>query len=752
MANTLGGKWKVKQDIRSGGQGKVVKVEGPDGQIYAAKIVKVRGFDKHKLDRIQQEVKIIRQLKDASNVVKIYDDNIDQLQEGITQDVWYVMGYAKHGSLADNDYYIQDVEAVLLLFRQVLMGIKAAHDAGAIHRDLKPENILLFPDQKSIMVADFGVGLLTEDVERPVITEEDEVVGPAHFIAPEQYQNSSAADRRSDIYSLGKVLFFMITGKGKVFRESLGDLKQYFSGSNPYLPLIQEKLLEKMVVADPKSRYDSVDEVLEEVDGILRIISGNSHRMLKKSGKKFSVYELIARERLDEFVSRFSKDTALNMRLLEWAVSDLLQDGKMTLIENLKSKLFEKYPKGKTRAAIDASIAFAENPDVLSDLSKGNRYSFAAYYLAKYFEEADSHHLAHNHIAAALDKENDESLKLHYLLLLADICKHCRCSQPHDVENRIVALLRSTSDEEKRLEIFRMLGNHYLEREQKLLGLRYLEAYLVLRPYDMDIRFKCAFEYSEINQQSLALYHYLLHKRTAKAADQTVNNNLGVLYANNGMPMKAMTSYKDASKHDHTLASSNVASQYLSIGLVDEARKLLRSVIVEHPGGDYDERVDSVLGSISRDSAKEDEAETKLQGEGSVLSLHHNNSVNAQTLEQFEWAGYWEMKDNTLLAIKRLKSTYEVNDHDNKEKKIVIIFEGNSATVSRFENRTTDFGYGVIYFKDKDTLSGYLLDGDKISEITATRVVDLEAFLKKREEAGKNLLAALQGRLPGHKN
>lgn len=749
MANTLGGKWKVKQDIRSGGQGKIVKVEGPDGQVYAAKIVKVRGFDKHKLDRIKQEIKIIRQLKDAPNVIKIYDDNVEQLQEDVTQSVWYIMDFARHGSLADNDYYIQDVEATLLLFKQVLLGVKAAHDAGVIHRDLKPENILLLPDQRSAVVADFGIGLLADDAGRPAITEEGEIVGPAHFIAPEQYQKSSSADQRSDIYSLGKILFYMVTGKGKIFRESLDDLKHYFSGTNPYLPLIQEKLLEKMVVTDPKGRYSSVDEVLEEVDGILHIVSGNSQRILKKSGKKFSVYELIARDRLDEFVDKFPKNIELSMQLLEWAVNDLLRDDKKVILEKLKNKLFEKYPKGRTRAAIDASIAFAENPDTLSEHNKANRYSFAAYYLAKYFEEADSHHLAHTHIMTALSKEQDESLKLRYMLLFADICKNCRCDQTHDVEDLIMALLRETPNEEKRLEIFKMLGSHYLERDQKLLGLRYLEAYLVLKPYDMEIRFKCAYEYSEINQQSLALYHYLLHKKTAKEPDQTVNNNLGVLYANNGMPVKAMTSYKDASENDHTLASSNVASQYLSIGLVDEARKLLRKVIVDHPSGDYDERVDSVLGSISRDSTKEDEVEARLQKDGSVLSLHHNNSVNAQTLKRFEWVGYWEMGDKTLLEVTQTESGYETKDYDNGEKKIAILMDGNSATVNKFDTRTNSFSYGVLYFKDENNLSGYLLDGEKLLEVSATRITDIEAFFEKRKKESNsfvNALAALQGR------
>lgn len=747
MANVLGGKWKVKQDIRTGGQGKVVKVEGEDGMIYAAKVVKVRGFDKHKLERIKQEVKIIRQLKDAPNVVSIYDDNIDQLQEGVTQDAWYVMDYAKYGSLADNDYYIQDVEACLTLFKQILLGVKAAHHAGAIHRDLKPENILLFPNQRSITVADFGLGLLKSDDDRPAISEENEVVGPAHFIAPEQYQKSSDADQRSDIYSLGKILFYMITGKGKVFRESLGDLKQYYSGSNQYIPLIQEKLLEKMVVTDPKLRYGSVDEILEEVDAILRIITSNSQRMLKRGENKFSVYELITGERLNEFIDGFSKKTTLSMQLLEWSVNDLLRDGKKALLDNLKGKLFEKYPNGKVRAAINASIASAEQPETLTDLNKGSRYSFAAYYLAKYFEGADSHHQAHNHIMSALDKEQDNSLKLHYLLLFADICKHCRCQQSHDVDSQIKSFLRSTTDEEKRLEIFEALGKHYLDRDQKLLGLRYLEAYLILKPYDMDIRFKCAYEYSEISQHSLALYHYLLHIKTAKEADQTVNNNLGVLYSNNGMPIKAMKSYKDASEHGHTLASSNVASQYLSIGLVDEAKKLLRSVVVEHPNGDYDERIDSVLGSISRDSTKENETEAKLQKNGSILSLHHSNSVNAQSLKECEWVGYWEVSDKTLLEITSSDTEFSVKDYDNESKKIIFVFEGNSVTVSAFQSRSSNYDYGVIYFVDNNNLSGYLMEGDKTLEVTATRIIDLDAFIRERDAASKSLLAALQARL-----
>lgn len=511
MADKKYGKWVAKEKIGGGGQGTVYKTFDKDGKEYAIKVVKVKPTNKKKLQRIKQEVAIIKQLDGAPNIVKIYDDNLAELDENSTetQEIWYVMDYARFGNLQQNDFYLNDVELGLKLFLEILKGVDAAHKAQVIHRDLKPENILLYPTQRSVAVSDFGLGLLKDD-KREQLTDPDEVLGPKHFMPPEQHKDPSKANEKSDIYSLGKILYYILTGKGKVFREEIGDITKDFTGAKQYLPLIQEKLLNRMVAVDPKKRFDSVAEIIEDVENILEVMSRSTQRFIRKSDEELSMYDWLVVGRRQEFIDNFGKDLALYARRLYSLISELNADGKLVVMSELQAELLAKYPKGKASAAVKAAFMATEKPEELKKLENG-RYSFASYFLARYFERASSHQLAHEHLAKAIEKETDAALNLEYLLLLARISKKCTCGLPHDFEARVTKLLQSTSADDERAKLYKILGDHYLSIDSKKEGLRFLEAYLVLKPYDDTTRFKCAYQYSNLEQTSLALHHYLVY-------------------------------------------------------------------------------------------------------------------------------------------------------------------------------------------------------------------------------------------------
>jgi serine/threonine protein kinase len=98
------------------------------------------------------------------------------------------------------------------IFHQVLDCLEYAHDNGIIHRDLKPENILFFPDVDDwVMIADFGLGKRL-DFESLTITRSHESLGTAAYMPPEQCLDLKRVDRRADIFSLGKILYEMLTG------------------------------------------------------------------------------------------------------------------------------------------------------------------------------------------------------------------------------------------------------------------------------------------------------------------------------------------------------------------------------------------------------------------------------------------------------------------------------------------------------------------------------------------------------------
>src|ERR1051326_980262 len=111
--------------------------------------------------------------------------------------------------------------------RQAAEGLQHAHEQGLVHRDIKPSNLLLTRDPVTnkplIKILDFGLARFTSEQihPKPGITAEGQAMGTPDFMSPEQAQNARAADIRADIYSLGCVLFFFLTGKGPFVGKSM---------------------------------------------------------------------------------------------------------------------------------------------------------------------------------------------------------------------------------------------------------------------------------------------------------------------------------------------------------------------------------------------------------------------------------------------------------------------------------------------------------------------------------------------------
>lgn len=730
------GEWPALEKIGDGGQGVVYKTKGQDGKVYAIKVVKVKSNNKKKLQRIKQEILIIKQLDNAPNIIKIYDDNISDLDEqsSMTQEIWYVMDYAGYGSLQHNDFYLNDVELGLKLFLEILKGVDAAHKAHVIHRDLKPENILLYPTQRSASISDFGLGLLKDD-NRERITDPDEVLGPKHFMPPEQHKNPSGANEKSDIYSLGKILYYILTGKGKVFREEIGDIASDFTGAKQYLPLVQEKLLNRMVATDPKNRFDSVGEIIEDVTTIIDVMSRNTQRFIQKNEKDFSMYDIFVAGRRQEFINKFSTDLSLSVRFLFMVADELQVNEKLVVLSELQTELLGTYPRGKTNAAIKAAFMAVGKPEELKK-HENERYSFASYFLASYFERASSHQLAHEHLVRAMAKENDPAMSLEYLLLLAKISKKCTCRLPHDFEVRIIELLQTTTDVDEKAVLYKVLGDHYLDINLKPEALRFLEAYLILKPYDETVRFECAYQYRILGQDALALNHYLLHQRTLPKPDIAAQNNLGDIYEQNDMDIKSTEMYRVAFDGGETLAGSNLASRLLDIGMVDEAEKILRKIISDNPDGDYSDQVHIVLGRISTKKDIENEKYEKLVKDGEIISAHNTGSVAALSNISFDWVGYWKLNEQIVVEVKRHNGVLLSSQRTIDKKALDLSFEGNTARVEKVDFGTayeSAYTSGVFYLVSNDEFKGYISKPDQsYIEVTGTRIPDIVAYDKQR--------------------
>ncbi len=165
-------------------------------------------------------------------------------------------------------------QEVLRLSTQVVRALSHAHSRGIIHMDIKPQNIMILPDG-GVKIADFGIA----QIEEAVVSEQAsaEAVGSIHYISPEQ-AHGETVDARSDIYSMGVVMYEMLTGKlpfdGKTVEQVA--VQQYSvipdapSQFNPKIPEELEDITLHAMEPDPDERYPSADEMLADLEDFAR--------------------------------------------------------------------------------------------------------------------------------------------------------------------------------------------------------------------------------------------------------------------------------------------------------------------------------------------------------------------------------------------------------------------------------------------------------------------------------------------------
>ena len=165
------------------------------------------------------------------------------------------------------------LELGLDYIRQTLSALGHAHTHGVIHRDVTPANLIITPDG-IVKLTDFGVAKSCEDLE---LTSCGEVVGSLHYMAPEQVQGGSIPDPRSDIYSVGVILYEMVTRKKLFESENVLALMRAQVETTPAPPTHLDPnlspewdtLIMKALAKDPAERYSSADEFLDALQRFL---------------------------------------------------------------------------------------------------------------------------------------------------------------------------------------------------------------------------------------------------------------------------------------------------------------------------------------------------------------------------------------------------------------------------------------------------------------------------------------------------
>lgn len=238
--------------------------DDPEGNYYILKRLK----NKNRIERFKDEVRAGIEL-DHPNIVKVID------YETETDKPYIVMDYYKNKTLKNLNLEEYSIEEKLTIFKKICVAVAFAHDNGIIHRDLKPENILLNNDFEPVL-GDFGLCFFDDSGERITVT--DEAIGSRYFIAPELEDGKiDEIKATSDVYSLGKILYWIITGN--IFsREELHNPKYDLTIDNSDSPnyLINE-FLDKMIVKDPNNRFEDAKMVLNSLEILIKRINlGNN--------------------------------------------------------------------------------------------------------------------------------------------------------------------------------------------------------------------------------------------------------------------------------------------------------------------------------------------------------------------------------------------------------------------------------------------------------------------------------------------
>ena len=260
VGKRLDGRYEIQEIIGVGGMAVVYKAhDNQENRTVAIKILKEEFVSNEEfVRRFKNESKAIAMLSHP-NIVKVYDVSFGDLIQYIVME--YIDGITlkefieRQGSLRWKD-------AVHFTI-QILKGLQHAHDKGIVHRDVKPQNIMVLPDG-TIKVTDFGIARFARSEQRTIT---DKAIGSVHYISPEQARGEKT-DEKADIYSVGVMLYEMITGQLPFQAESAVSVAIMQLQREPKLPteingsipLGLEQITMHAMQKSPDRRYQSAAE------------------------------------------------------------------------------------------------------------------------------------------------------------------------------------------------------------------------------------------------------------------------------------------------------------------------------------------------------------------------------------------------------------------------------------------------------------------------------------------------------------
>lgn len=282
------GKYRIDLKIGEGGMAAVFKAYQSDlDRDVAIKVLPTQFVSQNPeaYERFKREAKAIAKFK-HDHILPIYDFGEDQ---GYTYMVMHFVAEGK--TLSRTMRQDLSLEEKLRLIVQVGQALEFAHQKGIIHRDIKPSNILI--EENHALLADFGIAKVTEAVTR--LTSTGAIIGTPAYVSPEQAQNEKI-DNRTDIYSLGIILFEMLTGTvphdaetpWSIVARRISEPPPKPTSINPGIPPILESVVLRALATKPEKRYKSAKEFVSALESILRILEREDATIRSSSPMAFN--------------------------------------------------------------------------------------------------------------------------------------------------------------------------------------------------------------------------------------------------------------------------------------------------------------------------------------------------------------------------------------------------------------------------------------------------------------------------------